>query len=237
MSARAGFSSAPLGYASRRTFQNVRRGSPHAGGAEIELWKRHNRFSRAENNAWLSAAEDHERATKKPGKRNGALGDIGMKVLRLLLRLRGKLDGRLDPSYAWIAQQARIARSSVGKALARLKAAGFLDWMRRSEPVEDPEPGGQYVKQTTNAFILKATGAAADMIRRLLRRPTEAMLRVGIERERAAKAARPAAESISEIADEGLRALLEDLAQGVRDEEEGENPPSGLNPPLKGSKG
>lgn len=237
MSARAGFSSAPLGYAARRTMQPVRRKSPHAGSAEVELWRRHNRFSRAENNAWLSAAEEHERATKQPGKRNGALGDIGMKVLRLLLRLRGKLDGRLDPSYTWIAQQVRIARSSVGKALARLKAAGFLDWMRRSEPVEDPEPGGQYVKQASNAFILRASGAAAEMIRRLLRRPTAAMQRAQIERERAAKLKRPVSEIIADAKDPALAALLESFYEGIADEVEGEKPPSGLNTPLNGSKG
>lgn len=235
MSAVAGFINAKPGSmaAPRRTHQHVRRHSPFAGGVEVDMWLRHNRFSRGENNAWMTAAEKLEHETKLPGKRNGALGYIGLKVLRFLLRLRGKKDGRLDPSIAWIAGQVRHARSAVAKALARLKDAGFLEWMRRSAPVEVPEPGGQYVEQISNAYFLKPSREVAEMIRRLLRRPSEAMRRVEIERERARKAGRPVAETIDEIQDTGLAQLLRELAEGAHDDAESANPPGGHNPPLQ----
>lgn len=135
-----------------RTYQPVRGGSRYIGEQEQQLWQRHNRFERSDNNAWLRSAEHIGRTTKKAGKRKGALGYVELAVLRLFLRLRGRVDGRLDPSMTWIAAELRMSRSAVGEALARLEAAGFFHRINRCEPVEDPEPGGQYVKQATNAY-------------------------------------------------------------------------------------
>ena len=39
-------------------------------------------------------------------------------------------------------------------AVARLKACGFLDWIRRCVPIENAEPDVQQSEQISNAFIL-----------------------------------------------------------------------------------
>ncbi|RXD02546.1 hypothetical protein EQZ23_18170 [Sphingomonas sp. UV9] len=59
----------------------------------------------------MRAAEAFEHETKLPCKRNGALEGIGLDVLRCLLRLRGRKDGRLDPTYQWIANKIHKSRS------------------------------------------------------------------------------------------------------------------------------
>src|SRR4051794_35712140 len=47
-----------------------------------------------------------------------------------LLDLMGR-DGRLDPSIGHLATRIGVAPSTVTRALARLRACGFLDWARR----------------------------------------------------------------------------------------------------------
>lgn len=207
-----------------RTFQPVRRDSRHAGEREQRLWKQHNMFCRSENNARMTAAEKLEHDTKAPGKRNGVLGDIGLKVLRVLLRLRGRADGRLDPSYKWLAQKAHIARSAVGDALARLRAAGFLDWVRRTQRVDDPERPNQFVEQIPNAFILTLPGQAEKLIRRIKRKATDTMRNEALKRDRDQRLAdMTLEETADEVQDPEMRELLHRIRAGV----ESANPPGG----------
>lgn len=158
----------------QRTHQRVRAGSFHHDPVIERRWASSNRFSRAENNARMRAAEAFEHFSKPAGKRNGALGHIALEVYRFMLRLRGKKDGRLDPSYSWIAQQLRRSRSAVIKAVARLKKEGFLDATRRTRPVDDPQPGGQYVEQISNAYFLQLPSKAAKLVARLTSKAAEA---------------------------------------------------------------
>ena len=210
-----------------RTFQEVRRNSPHAGEREERLWRQFNLFSRDDHNAIMSAAELVEHNTKRKGKRNGAIGYVGLAVLRYLLRLRGcRHGGRLDPRLQTIADAVRYSRSAVCRALARLKLAGFIDWLRRSIPVEDPEPGGQYVKQTSNAFVFSFRKDIEKMICRLKRRltPAEASAAAEAARQEASRAM-TTDENIAAIADPGLREAL----KRARLAHEGENSPKGRN--------
>ncbi|WP_242140898.1 hypothetical protein [Sphingomonas sp. TREG-RG-20F-R18-01] len=207
-----------------RTYQPVRRDSRHAGEREQRLWRQHNMFSRDENNTRMTAAEKYDDETKLPGKRNGALGSTALKVLRVLLRLRGRADGRLEPSYAWLADKACIARSTVGEALARLKEAGFLDWVRRTQRVEDPERPNQYVEQIPNAFILTLPGHAEKLIRRIKRKATDTMRNVARQQARDDRAAgMTSEETVNEVKDHTLRDVLNRLRIGV----ESANPPTG----------
>lgn len=212
-----------------RTGQKVWRHSQHAGDFELRRWRETNMFSADEHNARLRAAEQFERATKLPGKRNGALGHIALDLLRFMLRLRNRKTGRLDPSLTWLAQQLRRSRSAIAEALARLKMHGFLEWLRRTEPVDNPEPGGQYVTQITNAYFFTMPAGVADLVRRMLRRPTEAMRRAAEQRARAAELASMTSEElIAQISDPELRETLE----RIRLEVDSANPPSGINETL-----
>jgi len=79
----------------------------------------------------IRAAEGLERATKKPGKRGGALGYVGITVLRALL-YRFSSSGRITaPSYTALMQHTGLCRQAVRDGLKRLQASGLLTTVRR----------------------------------------------------------------------------------------------------------
>ncbi len=121
----------------------------------------------------MRAVEMHERENKQPGKRNGPIGAIGLEVYRELMRMVCWKTGRLEPSIDTICRRTARSRDAVTKAMARLKTEGFLNWIRRFEPVENPDPFGPQVKQTTNAYWFDLPAKAADLVRRIMRKPTE----------------------------------------------------------------
>ena len=212
-----------------RTGQPVRRGSKHAGAIERDRWRQYNTFGKDEHNARMRAAEQFDRDGKLPGKRNGPLGHIALEILRLFLRLRGRNGGRLDPTLAWIARELRRSRSAVAEALARLRRFGFVEWMRRTRLLENPTPDGQYVEQISNAYFLTQPKSAAEAVRRMLRRPSEAIRAVA--RQLAGQKKLDTAtvdELLAEVSDPDLRATL----ARIRVDVESANPPSGLNPTL-----
>ncbi len=158
--------------ASGRTFQPVRRNSRHAGEREHMVWRpigpgkpEAQRFI----GALIKAAEQHDHETKAPGKQMGALGLTGIKVLRALCSIVCYRSGRLEPSIATLQERTRLARATVVRALARLKAHGFLNWLRRSEPVENDGAGPQ-VRQITNAYWFGLRDQALALVQRLLGR-------------------------------------------------------------------
>ena len=138
-----------------RSFQPVRRNSYYANDRRAErIWQRlgsNNRDARRLIAARMKAAEYYDRRHKEDGKRNGALGHIGLEVLRELYRIVDFKTGRLEPAIATICERIRRSRTAVVAAMARLKEHGFLDWVRRSEPVDNPGAGPQ-VRQITNAY-------------------------------------------------------------------------------------
>jgi predicted transcriptional regulator len=209
-----------------RTGQHVWRNSYHEGEREFRPWLQHNTFDNSDHNPRMRALEEVERSTRQKGRRNGALGHIALEVYRLLLRLRDRKTGRLDPSYDWIARVLNRSRSAVARAIARLKLAKFLKWQRRTRPVDDPEPGGQYVKQISNAYILELEGDAADLVRRIQRKPTGAMQRaMEAQRREAELAHKSTPELLTGIVDPELKKTLERLFLALG----GANPPGPIN--------
>lgn len=156
----------------RRTFQPVRRDSRHRGEREGRIWRPlgHNRQARRFKAAVLQAAEAYELGGRKGGKENGPLGHIGLEVLRFLFRIVDHKTGRLEPAIATICERINRSRDAVVRALARLKAHGFVDWIRRTEPTDNDGAGPQ-VRQITNAYgfdILKLPRSSAAWVRRVL---------------------------------------------------------------------
>lgn len=211
-----------------RTSQPVHRNSYHAGEREVRPWRQHNMFAATEHNARMRAAEEFDDLTRMPGRRNGALGHIALQVYRRLLRLRGRKTGRLDPTYAWLAAELNRSRSAVFRAMTRLKEHGFLDWLRRTQPVEDPEPDGQYVEQISNAYVLELRGVAAELVRRITRRPSEKLRRVIEEKRRALREAMPIEALLAAVVDDELRSVLKSFNEVLL---ESANPPR----PIKDS--
>lgn len=147
----------------RRTGEPVRRHSrPH--GREGLFWRPFNPQDRAR---YMLAAERFERVGREPGKRNGPLGPVGLEVLRELLRLVDYRTGRLDPAIQTLCDTLRRSRDAIVRALANLRAAGFLDWLRRYEPTGNAE--GPQVRQISNAYRLSLPAAAARLLGRMFK--------------------------------------------------------------------
>ena len=106
----------------------------------------------------LFAAEVYDRGTHLAGAHGGTLKRTGLAVLRAIAnRFHNRTTGRCDPSLGAIARAAGVARSTAAVALARLRAAGFLDWTRRgvmvSRQVRGVAMDGLFT-QVTNAYRL-----------------------------------------------------------------------------------
>jgi hypothetical protein len=98
--------------------------------------------------------EQFERQTRAPGRQDGAIGRNGLAVVRaLLFKFMNWKTGRLDPSQAKIADAAAISESSVERGLAKLQAAGVVNWLRRC--VADVQSaGGFLMRQISNAYAV-----------------------------------------------------------------------------------
>jgi hypothetical protein len=147
----------------RRTGEPVRRHS-RLRGREGPFWRP---FDPKERGRMMVAAERFERVGREPGKRNGPLGPVGLEVLRELLRLIDFRTGRLDPAITTLMERLRRSKDAIVRALANLRAAGFLDWIRRYEPTGNDE--GPQVHQTSNAYRLSLPAAAARLLGRVWR--------------------------------------------------------------------
>ena len=127
--------------------------------------------------ALLKAARGYELTTrgqrrdKEPGTRNGAIGAIGIEVLEYLYDTVDYANGRLEPAIRTIADKLQRSYSAVSDALKRLRTHGFLHWIRRSEPIDHPEPGGPRVKQASNAYALLVPPAMRGWLSRLIGKP------------------------------------------------------------------
>ena len=72
-------------------------------------------------------ARDLDRGTHQPGHHGGAVGPAALQVLHsLIFDFLNHRTGRLDPSYAAIAQKAGVCVRTVASALKRLRELGIL---------------------------------------------------------------------------------------------------------------
>jgi hypothetical protein len=143
------------GAKARRTFQPVRRDSRHVGEREHLVWRAlgsSNREARRFINAMVRAAEWFEERNREPGRVNGPLGDIGVRVLRELFRIADWKSGRLEPAILTICARIHRSKTAVVDALRRLKEHGFLKWLRRTEPTDNAGEAGPQVRQISNAY-------------------------------------------------------------------------------------
>jgi hypothetical protein len=76
--------------------------------------------------------------------------------------------GRLEPAIDTLCRRINRARATVVKYLAKLKEHGFLDWVRRSESIDDANGAGPRVRQITNAYGFGLPAAASTWVRKIL---------------------------------------------------------------------
>ena len=105
----------------------------------------------------------HMPSEYRPGKisaRQGKLGIAGLAVLHaLLFDFHNNRTGRMDPCWETLADAANLSRATVARALARLKAAGVLNWVKRCAPdLEQQEAGGFLMRQISNLYGVAPVG-------------------------------------------------------------------------------
>lgn len=107
----------------------------------VKLWHRARRFERM------------TRAAAAKGRQDGALGRNGLAVLHaLIFDFLNYTSGALYPSQESIARAANISARSVARGLAKLKAAGVLNWVRRC--AEEWIDGRFTLRQQSNAYAI-----------------------------------------------------------------------------------
>lgn len=167
---------------SPRTGQPVWRNSYYEGQIEDRLWRPigigRQRGTKRGGKRYaalvIRMAEALERRTRrarqqeKRGIRNGALGDVGLGVLKALFELVDFRTGKLEPAIATLAEMTGYCYSAVHEALVRLRQAGFLQWMRRSRPTDNEGQAGPQVEQITNAYALVLPAELDEIARRQL---------------------------------------------------------------------
>ena len=102
-------------------------------------------------------ARRFERQTRQPGKQDGALGRNGLAVLHaFLFDFLNHRTGQLTPTRATIARAANISIRSVDRGLAKLRAAGVINWIRQC--AEEIENGIYRLRQQASAYFVLAQG-------------------------------------------------------------------------------
>jgi hypothetical protein len=100
-------------------------------------------------------ARRFERQTRQPGRQDGALGRNGLAVLHaFLFDFINHATGQLTPTRATIARAANISIRSVDRGLAKLKATGVINWIRRC--AEEIEDGIYRLRQQASAYFVLA---------------------------------------------------------------------------------
>jgi hypothetical protein len=155
-----------------RSFQPVRRNSYYASDRRsTSLWRPiapNGREAHRLIAARLKAAEHYNERNKQAGERQGPIGDVGIRLLRELYRIVDFKTGRLEPAIDTLCERINRARATVVKYLAKLKEHGFLDWVRRSEPIDDVDGAGPRVRQITNAYGFSLPKAASAWVAKIL---------------------------------------------------------------------
>jgi hypothetical protein len=216
-----------------QTGQPVRRSSVNVGTVEHRIW---HPFDPERKGPVMKAAEQYERQHRLPGRENGPLGHVGLELLRELLRIVDHKSGRLEPGYDYLMRRLKRSRDAIARALARLRAHGFLDWVRRTRPKEDADGAGPQVEQATNAYWFKLPDCCAAFVRRLLGKAPpaskareEVIAEARAERIQSMRVRRPglsAADVLTDEVKEALRSMAERRA--------GASHRVGRNPAIKG---
>ena len=107
-------------------------------------------------------AEGYTALHRRKGQHRGPLTRAYLDVLKKLLwGFHNAETGRCFPSYEAIAEKAKVHRSTVGRAIAALEAAGVLTWENRLVRQRVAVPGLErpvlvlVPRRTSNAYIFR----------------------------------------------------------------------------------
>ena len=136
--------------------RRVRRDSYDVDDRRAQVWAPIGDGTKRGELRWIDAlvrtAKEYDVVRREAGKR-GPLTPYGIRVFEELLKLACFKTGRLEPTISTIQERTRFARATVVRALARLKAHGFLQWVRRSRRTGNDGEAGPQREQTSNAYF------------------------------------------------------------------------------------
>jgi hypothetical protein len=137
------------------------------------------------------------------GKHGGSIGTVGIEVLRTLLYVIKKIDGRLYPSIEAIAKLSRKSKQAVITAIRVLEHMGFLTVHKRLKWIQTPY--GRRAVQDSNAyeFHLPATGIGA-LAMAVFCRPSESTKLDAIKHTGESPTGSELGSAVKRLADEGV---------------------------------
>ena len=154
-----------------RTYQQVRAASRKAD----EAYSFCQPVAREDKARRLFALEAYATKLRRQKRANagdwgpkGPLGDSAVKLGRLLIRFMAHLPAAgkrvLAPSREYLADALGIDPRTVDRAKEELRRHGWLAWIRRYEPVDDPGGEGPQIRQIPNAYRLTVPAAAVVLL-------------------------------------------------------------------------
>lgn len=223
------FASQLTGRSERGADRKVRRGSVDVDDRRANVSRPIGDGTKAGALSWIDCilkvvTEWDNVERKKGGER--PLGLHGIRVLEVLLGRHGKVavdfkSGDINPAIETIARVGRISKTTVVRALARLKAMNILDWIRRTEKTGNDGLFGPQRRQISNAYWFTPERLPARVLQRL----RDLLARRRLRRDGGAPAAPDRPDGPPLPSDPGLRAALARLSEGVN-----AIPPSGQYP-------
>ncbi len=229
-----GFTARLTGKAERGADRKVRRGSIDIEDRRARVFRPIGDGTTAGALGWIDCmlkvvAEWDNEQRAKGGAR--PLGLHGLRVLEALLGRHGKIavdfkSGRLDPALDTIASAAGVTKTTVVRALERLKSLKILDWIRRTERTGADGVFGPQRRQVSNAYFFTPHELPARVAQRL----RDLLARKRLRRTGTTPAASPAAAAEPSCPD--LRGTLAQIKAGIarRDEGVSASPPCGQYP-------
>ncbi len=229
-----GFTARLTGKAERGADRKVRRGSIDIEDRRARVFRPIGDGTTAGALGWIDCmlkvvAEWDNEQRAKGGAR--PLGLHGLRVLEALLGRHGKIavdfkSGRLDPALDTIASAAGVTKTTVVRALERLKSLKILDWIRRTERTGADGVFGPQRRQVSNAYFFTPHELPARVAQRL----RDLLARKRLRRTGTTPAASPAA--VAEPSCPDLRGTLARIKAGIarRDEGVSASPPCGQYP-------
>lgn len=137
--------------ATRRTYEPVRRESLDVDDPRAQVF-RPVEGGHAYVDSVLWAFDEWANVTKQPGKPH-ELNQNCKRVLEVLLRRCTDFrTGVCEPSIDTLMRLTRLARPTIVRCLRVLKAARFLNWIRRTMRTDNAPGEGPQVRQVSNAY-------------------------------------------------------------------------------------
>jgi hypothetical protein len=137
-------------------------------------------LDRNERARLMFLAQRLERRTKERGHKNGALGNVGIEVLRaLLFHFANRATGLCFPSYLTLQAMTGRCRGAVAAALRRLESTGIIRvtrrlkriWLERKSPITGQAERIQVTVQDSNLYAFSGPTAFAARLDSLVETP------------------------------------------------------------------